>query len=259
MDGDPELDVTLSNGRRVVTFQITPLDHDLGTWTVVEPPGPRRVILGEAEALETRRRVDARIAARLAAGWVPVDAGPAGAPTSPLPSDLALQVSSLLEALTRGREALRTADPTGQLWAACVTFLQQAQRFGVAAPATRRARAQRERRLGELADQAGDVAGAIRHYRAALTASRRIGVRRRLAQLEPYSSTIPTRATRLVARAVPSRVTSLTGTVQLACRIDRALHATVRRQAARTGQTVRTFVVRALQHATTARDMPRAR
>ena len=38
MDRDPELAVTLSNGRRVVTFQITPLDRDLGTWTVVEPP-----------------------------------------------------------------------------------------------------------------------------------------------------------------------------------------------------------------------------
>jgi len=79
-------------------------------------------------------------------------------------------MSSLLEALTRGREALRTADPTGQLWAACLTFLQQAQRFGVAAPATRRERAQRERRLDELAEQAGEVAGAILHYRAALAA-----------------------------------------------------------------------------------------
>ena len=50
MDRDPELDVTLSNGRRVVTFQITALDRDLGAWTVVEPPMPRRVILGETEA-----------------------------------------------------------------------------------------------------------------------------------------------------------------------------------------------------------------
>ena len=258
MDVDPELDVTLSNGRRVVTFQITPLDHDLGTWTVVEPPGPRHVILGEAKALETRRRADARIAARLAAGWVPVDAwltGPSGVPIGP---DLALQVSSLLGALTRAREALRAADPTGQLWAACVIFLQQAQRFGVAAPATRRARAQRERRLGELADQAGDVAAAILHYRAALAASRGIGVRRRLAQLDPYNATSPTRATRVVARGLAAGVTSRTGTVQLACRIDRTLHARVRTQAARAGQTVRTFVVRALTEAT-ARPMTRAR
>jgi len=71
MDPDPELDVTLSNGRRVVTFQISALDRDLGTWTVGEPFVPRRVILGDAEALALRRRVDARIAARLAAGWSP--------------------------------------------------------------------------------------------------------------------------------------------------------------------------------------------
>src|SRR5712692_488468 len=172
MDADPELDVTLSNGRHVVTFQITALDRDLGTWTVVEPHLPRRVILGDVEALALRRQIDARIAARLAADWVPVDVGRADVSATALPADLALQVGSLLEALTRGRDALRTADPTGQLWAACVTFLQQAQRFGVAPPSTRRARAQRARRLGELAEQAGDVAGAIVHYQRALAVCR---------------------------------------------------------------------------------------
>jgi hypothetical protein len=40
MDVDPELDVTLSNGRRLVTFQIAALDPDLSTWTVVEPLVP---------------------------------------------------------------------------------------------------------------------------------------------------------------------------------------------------------------------------
>ena len=124
MDVDPELAVTLSNGRRVVTFQITPLDRDLSTWTVVEPPMPRRVILGEAEALETRRRLDARIAARLAAGWVPVDARAPDTASVPLASDLALQLGSLLAAVTHARDALRAADPSGQLWAACATFLQ---------------------------------------------------------------------------------------------------------------------------------------
>ena len=160
MDRDPELDVTLSNGRRLMTFQITALDRDLGAWTVADPPMPRRVILGETEALATRRHLDARIAARLAAGWVPVDAGPAEAPAVPLPPDLALQLGSLLAAITRERLALRGADPTGQLWAASLTFVQQAQRFGVALPPTRLARAQRERRLGELAERAGDVAAA---------------------------------------------------------------------------------------------------
>ncbi len=65
MDPDSELDVTLSNGRRVVAYQIAALDRDLGRWTVTDPVVPRRVILGDAEAL------DARIAARLAAEWVP--------------------------------------------------------------------------------------------------------------------------------------------------------------------------------------------
>jgi hypothetical protein len=45
MDPDAELDVTLSNGRRVVAYQIA--------------------------ALDARRRLDARMAPRLAAGWVP--------------------------------------------------------------------------------------------------------------------------------------------------------------------------------------------
>ncbi len=69
MDPDSELDVTLSNGRRVVADQIAALDRDLGRWTVADPVVPRRVILGDAEALDARRRLDARIAARLAAEW----------------------------------------------------------------------------------------------------------------------------------------------------------------------------------------------
>jgi len=88
-------------------------------WALVEPWGPRRVIRGYAAALATRQRLDARIAARLAAGWVPVDERPVGvspvAPTS-LPPDLVLQISSLLEGLTRARHALRAADPSGHLW-----------------------------------------------------------------------------------------------------------------------------------------------
>ena len=250
MERDPELDVTLSNGRRLVTFQITALDRDLGAWTVVEPPAPRRVVLGETEALATRQHLDARIAARLAAGWVPVDAGPAEAPAVPLPSDLALQLSSLLAAVTGERVALRAADPSGQLWAACVTFLRQAQRFGVAAPETRFARAQRERRLGELAEQAGDRAGAILHYRAALAAHARVGVRRRLAALEGATSVARLRTHRAcLTKAIPFE-----GSSQLACRIDPALHARARAHAARAGQTLRTFVMRALEQATTGRS-----
>ena len=55
----------------MVTYQIAALDRDLETWTVADPVVPRRVILGDVEALDVRRRLDARIAARLDAGWVP--------------------------------------------------------------------------------------------------------------------------------------------------------------------------------------------
>ncbi len=182
MDPDPELDITLSNGRRILHFQITALDPDLGIWTVAEPLRPRRVILGTAEALTVRQRLDARIAARLAAGWVPVDPRPTG-PGVAWPAGLAQDLSYLLETLAHRSDAVHAVDPTGQLWAACVIFRRAAQRCGVPALLTRLARAQRERRLGELAEQAGDRAGAIRHYRVALATHPRVGVRRRLEQL----------------------------------------------------------------------------
>ena len=183
MDHDPELDVTLSNGRCVVTFQIASVTEDREVWTVVEPGTLRRVIRGEAAALLIRQRVDTRIATRIAAGWVPVDARAPGVPPAPLPPDLALQIGSLLEALARGREAFHAADPSGQLWAASQVFRHQAWRFGVGAPRARLARARQERRLGELAEQAGNIPAAILHYRAARAAHAKVGVTRRLAQL----------------------------------------------------------------------------
>src|SRR5712692_6673456 len=153
MDWDPELDVTLSNGRRVATFQIAAVAEARETWAVVEPGAPPRVIRGNGAALATRQRVDTRIAARLAAGWVPVDGRPAGTPPgapTPLPPDLVLQISSLLEGLTRARPALRAADPSGQLWAACHVFRHQAWRFGVGVPHTRVLRARQERPPGGI-------------------------------------------------------------------------------------------------------------
>src|SRR6266849_4923308 len=133
MDWDPELDVTLSDGRRVATFQIAAAAEARETWAVVEPGAPPRVIRGTGAALAARQRVDTRIAARLAAGWVPVDgrSSTSAVPPTPLAPDLVLQISSLLEALKRARPALRAADPSGQLWAACHVFRQQAWRFGV--------------------------------------------------------------------------------------------------------------------------------
>ncbi len=183
MDRDPELDVTLSDGRRVATFQIAAVDGVREAWAIIEPWAPRRVIRGCTAALAARERLDVRIAARLAAGWVPVDGRSASTPSvppTPLPPDLVLQISSLLEGLTRARPALRGADPSGQLWAACQVFRQQAWRFGVGTPHARVLRARQERRLGALAEQAGDRAAAILYYRLALASFARVGVTRRL-------------------------------------------------------------------------------
>ena len=104
-------------------------------------------------------------------------------PPTSLSPDLVLQIRSLLEALDRARPALRAADPLGQLWASCHAFMQHARRFGIGAPGARIARAQTERRLAELAEQAGDLPAAILHYRAALASQASVGVKRRLALL----------------------------------------------------------------------------
>jgi hypothetical protein len=189
MDRDPELDVTLSDGRQVATFQIAAVAGVREAWAIVEPRMPACVIRGCAAALAARQRLDARIAARLAAGWVPVDrrgASTPAVPPTPLPPDLVLQISSLLEGLTRARPALRAADPSGQLWAACHVFRQQAGRFGVRAPDARVQRAWQERRLGELAEQAGDRAAAIVYYRLALASYGRVGVKRRLMRVAAH-------------------------------------------------------------------------
>src|SRR6266852_5673284 len=63
MDWDPELAVTLSNGRRVVTFEIAAVVGAGEAWAVLEPGARRRVILGRAAAVDARQRVDTRIAA----------------------------------------------------------------------------------------------------------------------------------------------------------------------------------------------------
>ena len=206
MDRDPELDVTVSDGRQVLTFQIAAL-AGRDAWAIVEPRAPRRVIRGCAAALEARQRMDTQIAARLAAGWVPVDRRPAGTPRVapvPLPPDLVLQISSLLEALARARHALQAADPSGQLWATCHLFRQQAWRVAGGGPRARVARARRERRLAELAEQMGDLPAARLHYRAALASYARVGVKRRLARLAPPGPTAATAPKRPAAPAGPA-------------------------------------------------------
>ncbi len=283
MDQDPELDVTLSDGRQVATFQIVAI-AGREAWAIVEPRAPRRVIRGCAAALDVRQRVDTQIAARLAAGWVPVDRRLADAPgvaPTPLPPDLGVQISSLLEALTHARRALRAADPSGQLWAACHVFQQQTWRFGIGAPGARFERAHRERRLGELAEQAGDRAAAILHYRAALAAHQTVGVARRVARLVAPAAraaaasrshgvavasppgTAPADSTGLVAAperswvhgplARTSQEDDMTARIQIVGRLPVALSRRVRAAAQQRHLSLNAFLIDALTQALGAR------
>ena len=70
-----------------------------------------RVILGEAAWLVMRRNLDARIAARLAAGWVPVDAGLPGTTAVPLPPAVAQQLRHPGRPLTPMTEPLPVVLP----------------------------------------------------------------------------------------------------------------------------------------------------
>jgi hypothetical protein len=283
MDPDPALDVTLSNGRQVQTFQVIAVHEARAIWAVVEPQAPLRMIRGDGAALTARARLDTQIAARLAAGWVPLDRRPAGAPPvapTPVPPDVGLQIGRLLEAVTRARPALRAADPSGQLWAACQVFRQQAWRFGIGAAADRLQRARQERRLGELAEQAGDRAAAIRAYRLALASCSRAGVKRRLAQLvpgglaaSPSSRPVATRVrpriagpsaapdlTGLVpaterscvrghAARVHTRRSDMKGRIQIVGRLPVALNRRVRAAARRRALTLNAFLIDALTQA----------
>ena len=268
MDLDPELDVTLSDGRQSASFRITPVAAALEAWAILEPQAAVTVVVGRAVALAARCRLDAAIAQRLAAGWMPVDAGPMAAalvPPTPLSPDLALQIGSLLEALDRARPALRAADPSGQLWAAYHLFLRQARRFGVGAPGARVARARTKRRLAELAEQAGDLPAALLHYRAALASHAGVGVQRRLALLTRHW---PTAATaRTAAAPVPSgpdRTGRRSGgrspaearrkpaatqkaRAQIVAQIDAEVAARLRAACERLGQSQRVFIERAIR------------
>ena len=184
-DPDPELRVTRTDGRQTERYQIGALTPGRA-WLVVDPTAPCHVIRSRAAAVDARQLLDARIADRLAAGWLPVERRPRPPRRSParLPADLVFALTSLFDTLERGRDLVRAADSSDQLWAAYERLRQQARRVGVAVPRTRVGRALRERRLGELAEQVGDVATAAWHYRAALAALPQIGVKRRLAHLD---------------------------------------------------------------------------
>ena len=58
MDLDPELDVTLSDGRQSATFRITPVAGVGEAWAILEPRALLRVVMGRAEALACWRSLE---------------------------------------------------------------------------------------------------------------------------------------------------------------------------------------------------------
>jgi hypothetical protein len=159
-------------------------------------------------------------------------------------------------------------------------FRQLAWRFGVCAPHARLLRARQERRLGALAEQAGDREAAIFHYRLALASYVRVGVKSHLAGLAshgPAASTSPqpgpTRvrhrlactqashdSTRLLAARERScvgghaarshtRRHEMKGRIQIVGRLPVDLNRRVRAAAKQRKVSLNTFLIEALTHA----------
>ena len=156
MDADPELHVTLSDGRQTATYAILPSEDATDRyWTVVEPGVLHHAVTTLAHALAARARLDHRVAGRLATGWVPVEHQAPAVPV-PLPATVVAVMGPLLTAVACARTALQAADPSGRLWAAAYLLRRHAQRCGVhAGPPPRGGVA---RRRGHRAAPAGDPA-----------------------------------------------------------------------------------------------------
>jgi hypothetical protein len=246
MDVDPELAVTLTNGRRVLVFSITTTTD--GTWRV-RAPGVAQIVRDAPTAIAIRDLLDRQIARQLAAGWVPAD--PVTVTPIALPPDVALQITALLESLARARGAIRAVDPTEALLRASETLRAEARRVGLDVPNPWILRAQDSRRLGELADARGDLAAAIVYYRAAIAAHRRVGVARRLAQLERYTTNSPrSRASDAAPENVYMRGKIMTTPrVQIVGRLPADLHRRVRAAAATAKESLNAFLIAALTQA----------
>ncbi len=121
----------------------------------------------------------------------------AGLPYRPAPpqlvpdEDLRLIVGALMEALKDVREDFARYDRTGDLRRQYERFAcaLRSSGFRIEETLTKQARASRERRLGELAEQRGDVDAAIVHYERAVRSWTAIGCRRRLAFLKRHEIT----------------------------------------------------------------------
>jgi len=99
-------------------------------------------------------------------------------------ADLVYLVSALFEALTTLAWRFDEIDATGTLGKRFDALRLRAFEVGLAPSHRARVdRAQRERRLGELAEGRGDRAAAMLHYEAALAADPDVGVAGRLKAL----------------------------------------------------------------------------
>ena len=109
-----------------------------------------------------------------------------------VPPDLKLLLTSFVEAVGEHRHYLMTAHRSINAARAFDVFRAQLVNAGLLDPVdTRKERAIRERRLGELAEARGDMNAARLHYEHAVRSCARVGCARHLERLKKSSSLIP--------------------------------------------------------------------
>lgn len=105
-----------------------------------------------------------------------------------IPPDLKLLLTSLIEGVREHRRYLQLAHRTMDLALSFDLFRAQLETAGLLDSVdTRKARALRERRLGQLAESRGDIRAARLHYEHALRSWRRVGCARHLERLRKSS------------------------------------------------------------------------
>ena len=101
-----------------------------------------------------------------------------------VPPDLKLLLTSLVEAVREHRRYLQVAHRSMDMALSFDLFRAQLETAGLLDSVdTRKERALRERRLGQLAENRGDVRAARLHYEHALRSWRRVGCARHLERL----------------------------------------------------------------------------